>query len=283
MRFAAFLPSPSLLKFRHRGGQTLANFVPPFPCGCVQCIEGGSNTCSPRHQAPQWLPERTVNSAPNLFFVRVEEDTPVVFNLAVDMPLCGWIVCYLISGPAALSEIAGAFRYRSTAWVSGLAALEGCCRVPRHLWHCEALETPCDLELAFRNSDGCSKDIHVKHCDMTASHGLTQFSSDGIPHFCILFNAKSSLKKLVLAFPYLDLYLLAVVHFVTWDYVSWLMGSPNLAGRQPNNLKSFIHIGERELYSVLEKLPVAADWIVYHTLVPLFLDLGWASVQTGGE
>lgn len=29
----------------------------------------------------------------------------------------------------------------------------------------------------------------------------------------------------------------------------------------------------------LEKLLVAAD----HALVPLFLDFGWASVQTGGE
>lgn len=118
------------------------------------------------------------------------------------------------------------------------------------------------FRVAFRNSDGCSKDVHGKHCDMTASHGLTQFSSDGIPHFCILLNAKSSLKKLHWLFLILTcIDLLAVVHFVTWVYVPWLMRSPYLAGRQPNNLESFVHIGERELYSVLEKLPVAADWI----------------------
>lgn len=170
--------------------------------------------------------------------------------------------------------------YSMSEWFGSPGGLLQSAKASLTLW---SLGDALWFRVAFRNSDGCSKDIHVKHCDMTASHGLTQFSSDGIPHFCILLNAKSSLKKLVLAFPYLVLYLLAVVHFVTWDYVSWLMGSPNLAGRQPNNLKSFIHIGERELYSVLEKLPVAADWIVYHTLVPLFLDLGWASVQTGGE
>lgn len=71
--------------------------------------------------------------------------------------------------------------------------------------------------------------------------------------------------------------------FHTWVYVSRLAGSPNLTGRQQNNLKSFIHSGERGPYSVLEKLPVAADWIVYHALVPLFLDFVWASVRTGGE
>lgn len=87
VRFAAFVPNPSLLNFRHRGGQTLANIVFPFPCGYFQCFAGGSNTCSLRRQAPQWLPERTVNSTSNLFFVQVEEDSPEVFNLAVDMPL----------------------------------------------------------------------------------------------------------------------------------------------------------------------------------------------------
>jgi len=76
---------------------------------------------------------------------------------------------------------------------------------------------------------------------------------------------------------------LTVIHFTTWVYVARLAGSPNLAGRQQNNLESFIHNGERGLYSVLEKSPVAADQIVYHALVPLFLDFGWANVQTGGE
>lgn len=33
----------------------------------------------------------------------------------------------------------------------------------------------------------------------------------------------------------------------------------------------------------LENLLVVTDWIVYHALVPLFLDFGWASIQTGGE
>lgn len=82
-------------------------------------------------------------------------------------------------------------------------------------------------------------------------------------------------------FPYFELHQLAIIHFMTWMCVPRLAGSPNLAGKQENHLESLLEKGG--LHSVLRKLLLAAGWIVYHTLVPLFLDVSWASVLTEGE
>lgn len=68
---------------------------------------------------------------------------------------------------------------------------------------------------------------------------------------------------------------------MTWMCVPGLVGSPNLAEKQENHLESLLEKGG--LYSVLGKLTLAAGWIVYHTVVPLFLDVSWASVLTEGE
>lgn len=64
-------------------------------------------------------------------------------------------------------------------------------------------------------------------------------------------------------------------------YIPTLAGSPNLAGKQQKHLESLLEKGG--LYSVLGKLLLAAGWIVFHTLVPLFLDASWDSVLTRGE
>lgn len=82
-------------------------------------------------------------------------------------------------------------------------------------------------------------------------------------------------------FLYFELHQLAIIHFMTWMCVPRLAGSPNLAGKQENHLESLLEKGG--LYWVLGKLLLAAGWIVYHTLVPLFLDVSWASVLTEGE
>lgn len=171
--------------------------------------------------------------------------------------------------------------YSMSGWFSNPGGLlRG--TIHRHCLHHGASESPCDSEQRLRALIDVVKTPMVSTV-MIVFHELPQFPSDAIPHFCCLCEWEVFLKILYWLFPYFELHWLAIVDFMAWVYVPRFAGSPNLAGRQQYNLESFIHSGERGPYSVLEKLPVAADWIVYHALVPLFLDFGWASVQTGGK
>lgn len=88
-------------------------------------------------------------------------------------------------------------------------------------------------------------------------------------------------KIFLLFFFFFILQQLLIIHFTSWMYIPTLAGSPNLAGKQQNHLESLLEKGG--LYSVLGKLLLAAGWIVFHTLVPLFLDASWDSVLTRGE
>lgn len=110
---------------RHRRGQSLADFMCSLSCGFSELLKVSSSTCSPRHQAPLWLPEQVVDS-----WFRWKKTLLLFFNLGADKPWHGCIFSCLINCVAKNSEIACAFRYMLMVWVGVLEALENCCRVP---------------------------------------------------------------------------------------------------------------------------------------------------------
>lgn len=164
-------------------------------------------------------------------------------------------------------------------WVCPYSVSRGFSKSTAGGYQSQALPTPWGpgdalwFRATFIRFNGCGKDTHGE-----------QFPGDAISHFCCLCEWEIILKILYsFFFPllYFELCQLAIVHFTTWVYVPRLAVSPNLAGKQQK--PSGVIIGEKGMYSALGKLLLAAGWIVYHPLVPLFLDASSTSVLTRGE